>query len=179
MPTYGPNFGSSASGSGSPDTWDNPTNVFANDGTWSTCDLEGSDQSELLEVTGFGFAVPGGDTILGIQVDIERSASVGSTVTDDTVQLVQGGAGKGSDKADLVTNWPTTDTVKTYGGAADLWGASWSPSDINLSAFGISIRCAASAATQARIDYVTITVTTSAGQFVASKMHDYRRRRVS
>lgn len=161
MPTYGPNFGSAASGSGSPDIWVNPSNVFANDGAYAECVLEGGDKSELLEVTGFGFSISPLETLAGIEVAIERSVTVDPDITDDTVQLIKGGVAVSDDKADLVTNWPTTDTVKTYGGALDDWNFTGTISDINASNFGVSIRCASSAGATARIDYITMTVYTT------------------
>lgn len=61
------------------------------------------------------------------------------TVRDVNVKLVKGGTVSGDNKADTGTDWPSSDTDKTYGGAADLWGVTLTESDVEASDFGVVI----------------------------------------
>ncbi len=75
------------------------------------------------------------------------------------MRIVKGGTIGSTDKGSA-TNWPTSDASVNYGGAADLWGESWSYSDINDSGFGAALAAAStgSGTRTARIDLITITV---------------------
>jgi hypothetical protein len=147
--------------------WNNPTLASASDdqyvglATALTASGGASPTTQLLRGSGFGFTIPSGATIDGIEIAVERKASNASRATDHTIQLAQGAVLGGTNLADLVTTYPTTDTVKTYGGATELWGRSWTPSDINASNFGVGIRArnvSGSNTVTPRIDYVTVTV---------------------
>ncbi len=78
-------------------------------------------------------------TITGILFEInmfDASGGIGSGVcSDSTVSLVKWGTVQGANRAGhvLATNglrW------ESYGGSSDVWGLTWSPSDINDSSFG-------------------------------------------
>jgi hypothetical protein len=72
------------------------------------------------------------------------SANVGtlgdSYVLDYSIRLVKGGTIVGSDYA-TASDWTTTENTVTYGGATDLWGTTWTASDINDSTFGVVLSC--------------------------------------
>jgi hypothetical protein len=149
---------------GSKGAWTTMTNAassndaYALSATMSTA----GDYTDRLVATNFGFSVPAGNTIIGITATVEKSFTGGNNVTDREVMLVKGGVTQtGTNKA-LVTNWPTTDAVSTYGNSTDLWGNTWTLADINDSGFGIAVaaqRVSAPGAPQtARIDHITITV---------------------
>lgn len=88
----------------------------------------------------------------------------GTTCRDNDVTLLKAGVATGNNKADVVTSWPGAFTSASYGGAADLWGAAWTPNDINNANFGVQISAlATSGASAAEIDYVQITVTYTLG----------------
>jgi len=55
---------------------------------------------------------------------------------DNVVKLVMGGTISGNDKSTIV-DLGTTEITQTYGGSNDLWGETWSASDINSSTFGV------------------------------------------
>jgi hypothetical protein len=42
----------------------------------------------------------------------------------------------GTDHADTTNFWATVLTDKIYGGAADMWGLTFTPAEINASTFG-------------------------------------------
>jgi len=164
MTSEGPNFPDTVNTSDPPGTslnWTNPGNVAADDGTNATITsglFDLSVTSFRLECTDFDFAIPGGATILGIEVTIERQASAGQH-RDTQVQLIKGGSTSGDNKADTATNWPSSMTAKTYGGPTDLWGLSWSPSDINATNFGVAeYGTNFTNNVQIAMDYISITV---------------------
>lgn len=155
-PTNVPGLGADNAAAGTV-AWSNPTNISASDDARATAVLGAAATSHQLRATQFGFAIPTTATVTGVTVAIERSGTVGGDVKDATVQLLKAGTAAGSNKA-TATTWPLTDTVATYGGSADLWGTTLSPSDVNNSGFGVLIQAVATAGSTARVDLVTIAV---------------------
>ena len=148
------------------EVWSNPSNATASDDSRATCTIgTGSGTiGEYLKCTNFGFSIPAGSTIDGITVEVEMSATQVNRVRDNAVRIVKGGTIGSTDKASG-TGWPTSDTYRTYGGAADLWGETWTVSDINASTFGFAISPTATGAgtRDARVDHVRITIDYTAG----------------
>lgn len=107
-----------------------------------------------------GFWFPFTITVVGIQVYVERSSSLGAMVADGSVRLLKNGVFSGDDKASPVT-WGKIDQVVSYGGPGDLWNETWTMADI-LSpnfGFGVSATSYAGAAGQtAYIDYMAMQV---------------------
>jgi hypothetical protein len=123
-----------------------------------------------LWCTNPGFAgIPAGAIINGIQVDIERKKSAGlGNVKDNVLRLIKAGALVGDDKA-VATNYPGSDTVASYGGAADLWGTTWTRADVQGATFGVALSCKAEAGSgTAAIDDILITITYTQGGLFAS-----------
>lgn len=165
MSSQGPNSPSTAADDASfgATAWSNPSNALVSDDSWATCKRTGgANNSHYLKLTNFGFSIPSGNTISGIQVSVEKHAQDAASVFDAVVSLVKGGSVTGNNKADAVTDWPLSDTVINYGGSSDLWGTTWLYSDINDSTFGIVISANIAHST-ASVDVVTITVTYAAG----------------
>lgn len=147
--------------------WSNPTNAQgAPNDTWASVNEPTSTprDTQYLRTSGHGFAVPGGATITGIELRVERH-HVPEGVSDPpndwlpegpfstfdrSVRLAKAGTVVGEDKAVTGTAWPLTDTVRVYGGPGDLWGEAWTPSDVNDGGFG--------AALAARVDQGTCRV---------------------
>jgi hypothetical protein len=150
-------------------TWANPGNALLPDGVRTTADTLvmalTTQTTNYLEILGFGFTLPSTANICGIEVDIkhrQQGIVIGSSVTDNIVQIVKGGFICGSNHA-LSTPWAGTDEVFTYGGLNDLWATSWTPADINSPNFGVVISANLNAGLagvllSAEIDYVTITI---------------------
>ncbi len=150
--------------------WSSPNNVAVSDNIRSTAGslvaLLSSVSTDNMYETDFGFNIPLTDNICGIQVDVERSAQgliVGSSIKDQTLQLIKGGSTTGSNYASGAS-WPSNDTYGTYGGPNDLWGTTWTPAEINAIDFGVayaSVKLNAGLAAlflTARIDHLQITV---------------------
>ncbi len=143
--------------------WSLPKNALLSDNQYTSATLAAGDTTHYLRVSDFGFTVPRGATILGIEVAIERkSSSNTNTVKDDMVRIVHAGALGSTNKASA-TNWGTSDSYRTYGSSVDLWNETdWSPQVINDPAFGVVFAAAASGGSGARVasvDHVRITVT--------------------
>jgi len=120
-------------------------------------------QTNYIKATGFGFSIPSGATIDGIIVEVRRSRSAQYQTKDSVASIVVNGSISSSNKADTVTNWPTTYTYKTYGSSSDVWGEALTSTIINASDFGFVLSCynyrwGKNNSTFANIDHIRITV---------------------
>lgn len=150
-------------------SWSNPENTASSDNSYATSALTSSNpnrNSDYLQVTGFGFAIPSTATINGIEVKVERSAATTNRVRDEVAQLIKNGNRTGDDKAtgsgSGSYNWTTSDSTITFGSSTDLWGTSWIPSTINASNFGFAFVAHHNSdngtSTTARVDNIQIKV---------------------
>lgn len=164
MPSSGPNNGSSFSSYGpgpfsTAAVWSNPSNATASDNSHATITPNGTGNFQYLVAWGFGFSVAG--TINGLVAEVERKTDSG-TVVDANVRLTKTGAsgtGVGTDKADTGTSYPTSDTYASYGGSSDLWGTTWTDSEINSADFGLLFRpIVNSGSPVVSVDHIRITV---------------------
>lgn len=100
--------------------------------------------SHFLLATNCGFSIPGGSTITGIQVKVSGFGTIpaGGSNKYFSVQLIKAGSRAGTASAAGI-NMPVNDdnTYATFGNSSDLWGTTFSASDINASNFGIAIQC--------------------------------------
>ena len=149
MASQGPLTGATASvatGVGNDYDWDFPANAAVDDGGIARADLSCtgaySGRSFYLDSTGHGFTIPAGATINGILVEVKRYAgSTQSAIYDVTLRILKAGAPVGTDKA-AGSYWSATPGYTSYGGAADLWGTTWTPAQVNASGFGIRLQSA-------------------------------------
>lgn len=95
--------------------------------------------TDQLNATNYGLAVVG--IIAGIIVRVTGKVVLVSGSADSTmsVQLIQGGSPVGNAQVQDFNS--TSDVTLSFGGSANLWGASWTAADINASTFGVSIVC--------------------------------------
>ena len=141
-------------------SWTNPVNSTAADGISATAVITPNAITNYLKGTNYGFTIPTGVIIDGIEVIINRktSANNGSRVTkDDVVSLLKAGVIVGNNKA-TVTSYPTTLTAVTYGSSTDKWGSTWTSADINASNFGAVLAVTANNNLTASVDYIQIKV---------------------
>lgn len=163
MASQGPN----SAGTGANDAsvgsraWNNPSNIVSSNNTRA---FAANANTQYLKATNFGFSIPGGATIDGIVVEIERycTDSASNNAKDLEVKIVKGGSIQSTNRADLASNWPLSDAYATYGSSTDLWGTTWTDSDINSSSFGVVIRADivnfGKGTVLAEVDHVRITV---------------------
>jgi hypothetical protein len=151
--------GANDAGNGGTVTWANPGNITALDATYATATFPSSSTatSEYLKAESFGFAIPTGATIKGIQVSVLRAAFGNEkAIVDTAARLVKAGTVQTTDRS-LGVQWPTSAAYAIYGGTSDLWGGVWTPTDINDPGFGFAI-AASSINDTALVDYISITV---------------------
>lgn len=140
MASQGPNSGSTFASDAGIGTiaWTNPGNAASSNNTYATADISDAEITQYLKATGFGFSIPVGATINGIIVSIERKRS--KETTDHAVRLVKAGVIQATDRS-TATIYTSTDVSEDHGSSVDLWGDSWSHSDINDAGFGAAFSC--------------------------------------
>ena len=96
-----------------------------------------------LQATNFGFNIPLTASITGIQVQFFHSSSFPhpTALVDTVVSLLKGGVVSGVNKNNLTPAYnSTTATMVNLGGMSDVWGTSWTPTDINAANFGFNFK---------------------------------------
>ncbi|MGM0626068.1 MAG: hypothetical protein ACQES0_09325, partial [Bacteroidota bacterium] len=164
--TEGPNYpGTSTNNSGGSETdWVDLANATSDDALYASAPgISKGKSSGMLELTNFGFAIPGTATITGITVEIDRYAS-NSLIRDEILNLTKDGSGAiGTNKAATGTGWPASEAIATYGGTADMWGTTWTPAEINSTNFGVLLKAKNYDSNNnnydAYVDFVRISVT--------------------
>lgn len=168
MANVGPNYPSASEElpieESSPSTWSNMANAYADDGSYASCLCNG--YSNRAFYSGFDFDLPDGVTITGIKLETEiTGAGEGSSGQDQMVYLRTGGVLRGNNKAipffPETPTYPFGETVpQTYGGATDLWGTTWSQSQVEDSTFGVDLQYSDFYAMGAilNLDFVRLTV---------------------
>jgi large repetitive protein len=154
-------------------TWSSPGNAASSNNVYASFAHNATSYttSHYLKATNFGFTIPEGSTINGIAVSIERKVggSDPRNVLDTYVCIVKANGSIGStNKGDLTTSWPASDTVKSYGSTSDLWGETWTDSDINDADFGVVLSAksrtlAGEGSCVGYVDFISITVTYTEG----------------
>lgn len=132
-------------------TWVDPSQARYEDGLFAT-----TDGDARLLVTGFYFTIPMESRITGVLLELKRGNRVGIPhfLQDTILSLVKGGLVVGNNKA---TTWPVSMAWQSFGGAADTWGLSLSPSDVNNNnLFGMTV--SALGDVTAKIDAIRMTI---------------------
>jgi len=148
-PNLNPSTVTSVAYTGSNFAWTNPGGAAAaGGGTANSTSLVAlnSGNTEYLQATDFGFAIPAGATVTGVTGNVTRRASglsmlVGITTITGTVQdhsVVLTGVPIASVDQASPTNWTGATTTIAYGGTSDTWGTPLTPTIVNSSTFGMS-----------------------------------------
>lgn len=149
--------------------WTNPTNASVNDASYATSVLLITQLTHYLKATNFGFNIPGDATITGILVEVENLSTISLGTNDNSVKIVKSDGTFGSTEKASATTWPTSEAYASYGSATDLWGQTWTPTDINSANFGVGISANAVAAGTAEIDHIRITVSWTGSNRIGPK----------
>jgi MSHA biogenesis protein MshQ len=142
--------------------WASAGNATASDGAYAAAVVDG-DSTNYLRCLGYGFSIPLGATILGIEVHVERKSDRTSNggSQDAAMRLVKAGAVQATDRA-TATVYTTVDAVETHGGPADLWGTTWTAAEINAADFGAAFAATKPSANgpvhNITVDHISITV---------------------
>lgn len=113
-------------------TWTSPSNITAEDGT-SAMISNASYTSHYLKATNFGFSIPSTATIDGIYAEWKIRGNPQTVI--HSVKIVKGGTIGGTEQSGQELLGSTL-VWKGYGGSSNLWGLSFTPTDINSSTFG-------------------------------------------
>ena len=141
--------------------WSSPNQISVPSQT--VCSYTGAGvQSHYLKATTFGFSIPSGATIVGIQLAVSHTSVGGSSSSaqDASIRLVKAGTIQTTNRS-AGLQWPFSSlvyTVDTYGGPTDLWGGTWTPSDINNSGFGAVISAISVHTGTAAVNGVNMTI---------------------
>src|SRR3990167_10006270 len=144
--------------------WTNTGNISADDNVTADCLFDTVDQiSYYLKATNFGFSIPTGSTIDGIVAEVQCwDQGVAFNTIENSVKIVKGGTISGDEKSTGAgMNSPPSSTTFTYGSSSDLWGLSWTVSDINASDFGLvwSSKCTSTMfGGYTNVDFIRITI---------------------
>jgi hypothetical protein len=137
----GPNTaGSGANVADSFVAWTNPNNVTSAV-SYATVTLNtgtaNHNQSQKVACETFGFGIASTSTINGIAVSFDLLCGDLTKSPHFIVTPLKAGNATGTSKNYAIGSSPATVTL---GGTSDLWGASWTPNDINQTNFGFAIR---------------------------------------
>lgn len=158
MPSQGPNVPTAVNETG----WLSENQALTDNDTGATFSLFGAGLTDTLDLSDFNFAIPALAEIIGIEVEIQHADSSPDKVSDAQVQLLKAGSPVGTDKGTDTFIGGTSFQTRNYGGAADLWGTTWTAAEINASGFGVRLVYEAIAGpTTASVDVAKITVTYS------------------
>ena len=165
MPSQGPFLSTSAASvaNGSGNAWTNPNNANTSDGVYATASTAGTQYTEWLKASNFGFSIPTDGTPTGITVRIRGKVSSGAGHQEFHLQLSKNGSSQiGTDRA-YANVWTTSDVTYTYGNGNDLWGSTWSSAEINASTFSVFFAGLDGFAVYPTfsIDFIDVTVTYS------------------
>ena len=135
-----------------------------------------ADETNYLLCKNLDSNIPNDATIEGIKIYIDRYNSFTGdgtvTITDDAIYLTKNGTDTVGNNKSVGTVWPSTDTdtYATYGGVSDLWGTTWTASEINNDNFGVMIGptiefvgLTGENGSSAKVDHVYIEITYAGG----------------
>ncbi len=160
--SVGPNDPANASGT----NWKYQFYVYSSDNNRA---FYNNSTQDILAASSYGFFGISG-SIDGIKVEIEGFGISSSPPVGDQIDvaLTKNGSGlAGSWKIGVtLPNGVINEDYITAGGATDLWGTTWTPSEIQNANFGVLIRDTDILISQLDIDHVRVTVyfTSSSGQ---------------
>ena len=104
-----------------------------------------ADETNYLVCKNLDSNIPNDATIEGIKIYIDRYNSFTGDgtviITDNAIYLTKNGTDTVGNNKSVGTVWPSTDTdtYAIYGGVSDLWGTTWTASEINNDNFGVMI----------------------------------------
>lgn len=139
--------------------WTTPAEAISQNDDYADAQCNAVGDSHYLKATDFDFTIPSGATIDGIIVEYDVYESGAGAANDARVRIVKGGSIGSTDKA-TGTAYPLADSdlYQSRGGVSDLWGETWSDTDINGTTFGVVISCDGAGNNIAHIDHIRITV---------------------
>jgi len=139
--------------------WVSPSNAATSNDVYATIQNDETATSKYLLATNFGLSIPTDAVIRGILVEVERSQTVDGppNVTDNSIRLFKAGVVTGANKS-TGAQWLDNDSYIAFGGATDLWGTTWTATEINNIGFGVGISAIVQGAALVKIDHIRIKI---------------------
>lgn len=163
----GPTANSADSGGDGNGFESNPSNAHADDnanavdnnsgsGSSTSCTSSSKDKHRFFN---YGFSIPAGASIAGIEVRLDARADSTSSSPKMCVQLSWDG-GTTWTTAKSTSNLNTSMRTFTLGGTSDTWGRTWNPSDFTDANFRVRvISVSSSTSRDFFLDWVAVRVT--------------------
>jgi len=129
--------GSAVTGVGGDSPWINPANAVGDTPTdFTSIQLDRRDVGDPLRLTDFGFSIPTGAMIEGIEVAL---LTTGSDEPDsgNAVVITKDGSAAAGTAATFSGGW--SNGSLTIGSPAELWGTTWTAAEINSADFGLIV----------------------------------------
>lgn len=114
-------------------TWTNPTNIYSDDAAYASYDT--TDSGNTLKAITYGFAVPAG-TVDGIEVLVDCYGTAGAANNRRLRPCMTKDNSSCTAYAALQSCAKDVSAVLTFGSPTDLWGTTWSVSEVNAANFG-------------------------------------------
>ncbi|MCB0738779.1 MAG: T9SS type A sorting domain-containing protein [Bacteroidetes bacterium] len=150
---------STATSTGTGSTWYDEDDAKTVNGWTAYGLLNASTNTNFLMLTNYGFSIPSTATITGIEVTIKRSAIDAGVIRDHRLYLTKDASSNStSDYSDRSTFYGTSLSDATYGGSSDLWGTTWTFSEINSPNFGVKLKCRNTSGSYSELDVDCITI---------------------
>lgn len=137
--------GTAADGGGGGVAWATVNNAKVEDGVLATCGLVGpgggGGSPNQLKLTNFGFSIPANAVIDGITVraKVQTTGGVAGLDTNLVNLIYSGGATANANTPNPGIFWTGTLNWITHGSNSTVWGRTWTPAEINNSAFGVAL----------------------------------------
>lgn len=142
--------------------WSNSGNIVTDDTTYATISADTYDTgkySYVVKASNFSLNIPVGMQIDGILVEIGSGADAGELSKDVLVQLSKDNTTLVGDNKAKNENLTPAIVNRSYGGATDLWGTTWTRTEINASAFAVHFAMqAVNDNSDVYLDYIRVTV---------------------
>ena len=141
-----PSTGFTIAGTGANNTdvgteaWVNPGNVTADDGSNANGNAASkNEQMNFLVGSNFGFNIPAGSTIDGIEARMGDVSDNNGVATITHAIIYKDNSTPGSDLETGSTSVTSTPTSYDYGSSTQLWGLTWTAAEINSSNFQLRL----------------------------------------
>jgi carboxypeptidase T len=143
-----------------------PANAFANDGLFAVDANSGtnnntsctSNRKDRHIFYNYGFSIPSGATITGIEVRLDGRADSTSGAPKFCLQMSWNG-GASWTTAKSTSTLTTSEATYLLGGAADTWGRTWASGDFNNTNFRVRITDVASSTSRDfSLDWIAVQV---------------------
>jgi hypothetical protein len=117
------------------EAWANPGNITAADDTYASGAAAAKDeQMNYLKGSSFGFSIPAGSRIDGIELRIQAKSTIGIAKLTHAI-VGKSDSTLGSDLISTDVTISSTEGDYTYGSSTEKWGLTWTVDDINASTF--------------------------------------------